>query len=148
MKYFNNKMLKSLLPLLGKIESVPTATLEDIIDKGFKVDSDRIFLSGLFENCDSVNADSFPDSTGYECFINRLNIDDYFDENWLLISIWYSELLSQKLKNKYPKSLFRFIISLDEFTCAVRFHQKRDGEEWLQKDLEKYTEESLLIIDY
>jgi hypothetical protein len=92
------------------------------------------------------------DRTQVECDINHIHIDDFLDtqvnieksilEQGLLFSVSLQQLL-------VDKNQFITIISFTqgEFPdCNVRFHKKRENENWLVNNINLY-EEGIAVID-
>ena len=115
-----------------------------LLRKGMRQENGCLFLSALKELGSSVSASNFEDRPGYECFINKIHLDDYIDKDYLLYAILYCrEILSMNAGKQHLK----IIVSIDDQSCVVRFHILRKDESWLGEDLEKYLEEALLVLD-
>lgn len=110
--------------------------LVGIIDQGFLAEDDCIFLRSLYVLDRNVKKLDFPDSTGYECFVNHIHIDDYVDDNYLKYSFSFVEKLFSMWRHFDGNKTIRAIISCDDFGAVVRFHILRDDETWINDDLE------------
>lgn len=120
--------------------------LSKIAESGFKNQGGCFFLEECFELDTNVSINDFPDKTGYECFINSVNIDGYVGERYLEQAVCFvSRVFYQWNKVQKSKKLIA-MLSLDEFGLKVKFHVHRAGELWLSEDLEDY-EESILVVD-
>lgn len=120
--------------------------LGEIAESGFKYQDDCFFLGKCFDVDTNVSIDDFPDKTGYECFINSVNIDDYIDDGYLEQAVCFvRSVFSQWNKAQEGRKLIA-ILSMDEFGLKVKFHMQRVGEQWLSGELEEY-EESILVVD-
>lgn len=120
-------------------------SLNEFSNSGFSTIEGCFFLKRCFEISTNASSEDFPDKTGYECFINSLNIDDYVSENYLeyglsfvnnTFGLWNSLKLNDELIS---------VLSMDEFGLKVKFHVARIGERWLSDDLEAYEEAILMI---
>lgn len=98
-----------------------------------------VFLKALFE-ADHSGRQSFPDDTGYECFVNHIHMDDFVDDNLVSAGIVFLNEISIRLNRQLPNRQFTGIISADNEGCVVRFHSIRPGEQWVGDDLEAYEE--------
>ena len=120
--------------------------LSEIIASGFEEKNGCFFLKECINIVSNVSVNNFPDKTGYECFINSINIDDYVQEDYLAQGIYFVQKVFHqwdKLKNNH---MLIAILSLDDFGLKVKFHVQRLGESWLADELEDY-EESILMVD-
>ena len=57
--------------------------LDTIVRMGLVQVGSLFFLKKLYQNDTNATADDFIDSTGYECFVNSLHVDDYVHDNYL-----------------------------------------------------------------
>jgi hypothetical protein len=132
-KSYNDLYLKDLISLPPE--------LYNILNVGcIKINDCLLFKNPYDLQSESIS--NFPDKTGYECFVNKIHIDN-FSENPLPAAI---SLAVQLLKQFHNYNL-RTIISYDDLSCVLRFHIIRNNESWLNSDIEKYKEEGILIID-
>jgi hypothetical protein len=144
----NNKML-ALLRMAGietpidghgwaDLPSAPALTVAD----------GSVLLKAEYEQSAHVNRASFPDQTGFECFINHVHFAFTNTRKSLLSSLAYTWALQRELINIRSDKRFQVILSISEEdqTATVRFHQLRPGEAWISDDLEKYASEAILIL--
>lgn len=145
MLIMNSEMLKAYKNLsLVNIEL--DHSLVEIAESGFRNKDGCFFLGKCFGIDTNTSANDFPDKTGYECFINSVNIDDYVDDGYLEQAVCFvRSVFSQWNKLRESKTLIA-IVSLDELGLKVKFHLDRSGEQWLSDELEDY-EESILVVD-
>jgi hypothetical protein len=105
------------------------------------------FLASLRAGAKATSLTSFPDRTGFECFVNHIHIGDFLEASdaidCLRQGLCFVEGLKQKLEGR---GAFEIIVSCDDSDCSVRFHRIRPGESWLVADLESYEAESVLVI--
>jgi hypothetical protein len=96
----------------------------------------------------------FPDRTGYEAFINHIHISDVLGPG---VEESPARALSQAiaLGREVEKLVarwggFEIVIATDKDSpadCNVRFYRHRSGEVWIERDLELYHEEGILVIE-
>ncbi|WP_419208201.1 hypothetical protein ACN08N_25540 (plasmid) [Photobacterium leiognathi subsp. mandapamensis] len=141
----NSEMSKSYKNLsLTNIEL--DHSLEEIVESGFKGLDGCLFLGKCLETDTNASISDFPDKTGYECFINSVNIDDYVDEGYLEQAVCFVRSVFSQWNEVQESKKLVAILSMDEFGVKVKFHVCRVGEEWLSDELEGY-EESILVVD-
>jgi len=122
--------------------------LLELLASGVVIDDGCAFLAALQIRGGNSRLDSFPDRTGYECFINSIHIDDYVTSDFVLQACLFVEALFESWRGGEGTGCRKLqaIISCDEFGAVVKFCLVRDGESWLSDDLEKY-EEGILVAD-
>ena len=64
---------------------------DTIVQMGLVEVGNLIFLKKLYQNDTNATADDFIDSTGYECFVNSLHVDDYVHDNYLQQAIIFAK---------------------------------------------------------
>lgn len=115
--------------------------LQRIADSGFVADGGRIFLAALLPAETNVSTDSFPDDTGYECFINSLHVEDFTCDAPLPQAIRFvSEVFLAWRRRGDRRSLSAVVSSVDEQSAVVKFHVVRAHEKWLGGDPDDYLE--------
>mgnify|MGYP003576508955 CR=1 FL=1 len=120
--------------------------LRSIADSGFK-EKCGCFVFGKFLDIETnAEVGEFQDRTGYECFINSINIDDYVDEGMLEQGIAFVKRVFLQWSRLHSGLVLAAIMIFDELGLKTKFHVLRDGERWLSDDLEGY-EESILVVD-
>jgi hypothetical protein len=115
---------------------------------------DCVLLKNQWEpNKQHVKITDLPDKTGFECFINHVDLPfDGTDES-LISCLEHASTLQEALMPLTGDRQFRVIISLsedDEFAksgCTARFHQIRPGEISMAEDLEGFKSEAILVFD-
>lgn len=129
-------------------EESAAENLLELLASGFFIDDGCAFLAALQTRGGNSRLDSFPDRTGYECFINSIHIDDYVASDFVLQACLFVEALFESWRGVEGTGCRKLqaIISCDEFGAVVKFCLVRDGESWLSDDLEKY-EEGILVAD-
>ena len=120
--------------------------LSEIAKSGFELRDGCYFLKQLIPTETNVNAGSFPDRTGYECFINHIHLDDYVDSDYLVHGIDYIRQVFLTWNKRYRKRKLIAVLAISESSPTVRFHTKRSGEQWLSDNMEGY-EEPVLTVD-
>ncbi|WP_236195465.1 hypothetical protein [Pseudomonas glycinae] len=137
-----NKAMESLLADLTLV--VIEGELERIARSDFVERDGCIFIAALNPQT-HMSLDSFPDRTGYECFVNSVHIDDYVSDDLLATAIsWLSLVLDQW--NKFGLSgVLQGSVSTDEFGATVKVHVLRPDEPWLGDDLEGYEQAVLTV---
>lgn len=89
------------------------------------------------------------DLTGFECFINKVHLEDLIAGNVLEL-LKGAVLLGNEILNRPPRAhgKIRVIVGLQEDlrVCTLRFHVVRPNEVWLVDNLEEY-EDAVLVIE-
>jgi hypothetical protein len=123
------------------------AGLRDELSQGFVVEQGCTFLSASRAKTLSVKLTQLGDRTGMECFVNHVHLGDVCvgasAEEQLLEAIRFAGAID-RLAEETPR---RFIVSLSDDECVVRFHQRREGESWISDDLERYPDEAIIVLD-
>jgi len=137
-----NKAMESLLADLPHV--VMEGELERIARSDFVERDGCIFIAALNPQS-HMSLDSFPDRTGYECFVNSVHIDDYVSDDLLATAIsWLSLVLDQWNKFGLP-GVLQGSVSTDEFGATVKVYVLRPNEPWLGDDLEGYEQAVLTV---
>jgi hypothetical protein len=108
-------------------------------------------------------ADSFrksaTDETGIECLASKMHVDAFLPEQvppivMVRTALAYAYALKAELKASPLEGLFRVIIGASlkdddsvRDTCVVRFHRLRQGQKWLEDDLEGYRQ-PIMTLDF
>jgi hypothetical protein len=114
---------------------------------------DCVLLKRDYEGNQHVKITDFPDKTGFECFLNHVHFPLTKTKDSLLSRLRYADSLREALMPLAQGRRFRVILSISEddrsptFTCTVRFHRIRQGEDWISEDLEAYKLEAILVFD-
>ena len=138
-----NGRMAALMANLPKAEALDGA-LAAILARGFVEEGGCLFFAESARRRDHAARSDFEDATGYECFVNRVDVDDYVAGSELVAQgVRFAEEVASSLGAKGPCTV---IVSAGDATCSVRFHRTRSGESWLADDLEGYTHEAILAI--
>ncbi len=169
MHYMKSNYNDAMLHLLGgdpsftEPSSVPIPDgLNQLLGAGFEERNGTTLLRLLAVSRSSLLADlmSRDDETGIETTINELHLEDYLDLEIPLFELArlgcdFAFLLAKGLHDGRPRNRFRVIVSAMDAnkpdsvknTCVVRFHQQRDGQQWLDENLENYRNEAIAVFD-
>lgn len=152
-----NSVMKTLYTEVGPDRITDAANLSSgllgVVEPGFIVADDTVLLKTQEKRAKSIKPDNFPDLTGYECFVNHVHIEDYHGDaelgsNALLKQgIALANKIVEELSSVFPDKLFKVIVAANESGCSVRFHLIRCGENWLSDDLDKYSQEAILVLE-
>lgn len=151
---YNDAMLHLLGgdPSFTEPSSMPIPdALNQLLDAGFEERNGATLLRLLAVSRSSLLADlmSRYDETGIETAINELHLEDCLDVEIPFFELArlgcdFAFLLAKRLHDGGPRNRFRVIVSAMDAnqpdslrdTCVVRFHQQRDGQQWLDENLE------------
>lgn len=153
-----NAAMRSLLLQHNIDPLMPDASLDarllELVGRGVVERDGCWLLAETSESGTSTPRAAFPDSTGYEAFMNHIHIEDVLeleperDQGWLLRQgVMYARVLRDLLA---PLGVFRIVVAAQMGAsggCGVRFYRRRRGEVWLTDDLEQYREDAILVID-
>jgi hypothetical protein len=140
----NAKMKERLAGIVWHEKKIPEKLL-DMLYPGFSIENGCVFLTSLAAKRRNVDGSNFPDKTGWECFVNSIHIDDYCSSAYILNSLIFLDDLFKKWRER-KEGVLQAIVSSDEYGVNVKFHLLRDGESWVDQNLEKY-EDPILILD-
>ncbi|HYL14930.1 MAG TPA: hypothetical protein VEV41_17945 [Terriglobales bacterium] len=121
-----------------------------VLNAGFLEQEQCVFLSPLRKTVQVQRLD-FSNSTGYECFVNHLHVEDFLENGGLppLEMLGRGLAFAQELKERLaalPGSRhFRIIVGFNGSSCTVRFHTLRHAEEWLEKDADTAADATAII---
>ena len=130
-----------------------TAALSQILAQGFtELGGAIVFTAGraIGENVEPRN---FPDLTGFECFVNHIHVEDQLvpavsnEVALLRQGIAFALKTETRLRSEFPQKPFKVIVASTAHGCGVRFHVNRQGEQWLNSDLDGYAEEAILVLE-
>ncbi len=142
-----NRVMKNMFSDEAENMYVPLPSgLGRLLDDGLILRDGCLLLTSLLECASSVERRYFPDETGYECFVNKIHIDDYVVEKQLLTGMSFLHALSLRCADMKGTLPVRGILSTSEDGTIVRFHQHRPSQCWLDDDLDHYTEEGVLEV--
>lgn len=138
-----NRAMKSALSET-QLDCSLNPSLKSIADSGFVLRNGCYVIRGLSKTT-NVKRESFPDRTGYECFLNSLHVEDYDSVSPLaqaillvkeVFAVWNAEQRTERLTA---------IVSADEFSVVTKFHGQRLGEQWLNENVEGYDDPVMSI---
>jgi hypothetical protein len=152
-----NSVMKTLHTAVasGKLTGAVNLSSEllRLIELGFTVKDGAVLLKSQEKLAMNIRQDSFPDLTGYECFVNHIHIEDYISDaergsNALLEQgLAFANKIVDELSLLYHGKPFKVIVATNESGCSVRFHLIRNGENWLSDDLDEYGQEAILVME-
>lgn len=137
------KLYSNNLLLIDKGEI--NSELFKIIKNGFIEKKDCVLIKYFLEINDHVSLKDFFDKTDYECFINSINIDDHFEQNYLEQGVLCIRIAFEEFNKSNIDGILNCSMSIDEFGSKLKFHILRDNESWLSEDLEGFEEAILLV---
>lgn len=130
-------------------QNPPPRRLRKLLKSEFTTVGDSVVLVAALKLA-HVLISNFPDSTGYEAFVNHWHIDPEGGKSSTAATLGQAPSFVRALGNKLSQSplngrLFRLVLSLDAGSVApgsatVRFYTIREGEHWLADDIEGYAE--------
>lgn len=141
-----NRQMSTVYSQISLADYKLDRTLLEIAESGLGRKEDCFFIEKCINIDTNASLDDFPDKTGYECFINSINIDDYVDCDYLLQGVMFTRKIFSLWNDLGENQKLIANFSLDEFGLKVKFHLERSGEQWLSDELEDY-EESILVVD-
>ena len=147
------KMNRRMTDLLnaGATGFVP-ARFAVFVEAGFKeLDGCYFFLGHTPSSLHALK--QYPDRTGFECAINKVQVPDYLDNDAGLdaavlaaLGMSSAAFVARRLA-QFSKRPFLVVVSILDRSCTLRFHARRVGEKWLADDLEGYQDEAIGVID-
>ena len=143
----NQAMLDRLMTLVTEPTRPLVSGLAGLLREQLIEENGCWFLASLRDGARTASLASFPDRTGFECFVNHIHIGDVVQISNVVESFRHALGWAEALRKKLERhGEFNIIVSCDDTDCSVRFHRIRPGETWLTDDLESYTAESVLVI--
>jgi hypothetical protein len=139
-----NTAMRALLADAALVEPLNPA-LCAILDSGFDSREGCYFLAALLPAAKSVTRDSFPDCTGYECFVNSIHVEDYDAKAPLCQAIQFVACAFATWRILEPTLTLISVVSADEFSVVVKFHVKRPAEQWLSENIEGYEDPTMSV---
>jgi hypothetical protein len=122
--------------------NLPTSAKPELLE--LIVVEGSVLLKREFEQAKGATVSDFPDRTGFEAFVNHVHRPYDETSESLQSCLYYATKLWNRLA-EIKEHQFIVILSVSEGDCVVRFHQLRQDENWMDDDLENYTEESILV---
>ena len=124
-------------------ESSLNANLAYIVEEGFLSVEDSYVLRHLMAR--HYNRHEFMDAIGFECFVNKIHVEDYVETNILGQSAYYIMEIFRKWRSDQSDNLLGILSICDE-SYVLRFHVERlEAVPYLVPDLESY-DEALLVV--
>lgn len=120
-------------------------SLEAIADFGFEQMDDCHLLRALLTHAKNSRRAAFHDSTAYECFVNSVHVEDYESKMPVVQAIQFVTRILTDWSTSTPKQILIAIISADELSVVVKFHVKRQTEQWLSENIEGYDDPVMSI---
>lgn len=123
--------------------------LQALVYEGFEAPDGLWGFRAMAPRRGSISVEMLHDATGYECFVNKLHLDDFLGEEDVLAPV-HEQLgcglrLVKELHRRLPREeRFLILLGCDETHCTVRFHKVRPGESWLTEELECYLDDAIL----
>jgi len=122
-------------------------SLLELLSEGFIIYKGCYFLKSLHKIQGHINEFDFTDATGYECFINSIHIDDYVDNDVLEQALLFSDSLINEWNAQNNGLILKLILSETDFGFNLKFHLRREKEDWInEKDINKF-EEALIVFN-
>lgn len=144
----NQRMLWEIINELNQPAASIDPFLSDIVEQGFLHQDGLVLLKSLY-NPDSISMRaSLHDDVGFECFVNHIHISKHNIANSLSTCVVFMKKIGEIWKTSEQARKLRSILSANEDDYTIRFHVLREGEEWLDEDLESYDEDAVLVIDF
>lgn len=133
--------------LLKDVTLVPTLqpALNVIVERGFTIREECYFLAALLHANTNVTRASFPDCTGYECFVNSVHVEDYEENLPLCQAIQFVRHVFAAWNAANQTITLVAIVSADELSVVVKFHVNRQPELWLSKNIEGFEDAVISI---
>ncbi|MBR7963040.1 hypothetical protein [Burkholderia latens] len=114
-------------------------SLKSIADSGFWLHDECYLLRALLGST-NVTPETFPDRTGYECFVNSLHVEDYDSESPLTQAILFVKEAFSVWNATQRVLQLTAIVSADEFSVVTKFHVRRPKEQWLSNNIDGYDD--------
>jgi hypothetical protein len=144
MKLEANSKMRSALAALPSVPPELPEELRRMVSQGFLVKGGCALLTSLHSDRSNLSQSDFQDSTGYECAVNSLHIEDYASGKDLLGIALQFILVVLRAWNVSPlnsgQTLLGVTSSNDE-NYVVKFHLRREGQSWLAADLNSYDQQ-------
>ena len=147
----NSEMSVLMERLAVRWPPTPSALATDTPE--LEVFEDCVLLKNEFARNRHVKIPELPDKTGFECFINHVHLPFRSTKKSLVSCLSHAVAIETALTPLAQNRQFRVIVGISEndsspeFSCTIRFHQIRSGEEWVADDLEGYESEAVLVFD-
>lgn len=131
-----NSLMASRLSSMKTLDNTLDGELLKIADMGICYNHGVAEVVGLQSNGKAVEIADFPDLTGYECFVNSLNVDDYLNDKLIEYGIIFIQRILGYWRLNIGVPILRSYLIADDDSSVVKFHLLRSGETWLADDLD------------
>ena len=141
-----NKHMRELLERGAALTEIYVPSpFQILVGGGFTEIQGCVFLRSLFPY-DTLMALPRNDLTGNESSVNSFHLEDYLEKGMsreapalAVTAVKCVDWLAERLR-RFSADPFRIIFSVGGRNCVMRFHKVREGESWLDDDLEGYQE--------
>ena len=108
------------------------------------------YVFGFVDNPTPIST-QFQDLTGWECFHNKVHIEDHLPESCSPLDCFQTSLqdmplFARRLQQQFPDEEFELFTSFDGEYAVLNFHKIRAGEEYLIDDLDAYASEAIVVL--
>jgi len=151
-RYMQSLMSSANIAIPIRVKNLAWPLL-NFIGSGFIESEMCIFFREAWNKMPHLNLAQFEDRTAFECFVNKIYIDDllkdqdYTEMEKVRETIWFAKEVQDLLKAAFEGRIFEVFLSINNYQYICNFHEIRLGETWLSDDLESYSEEAILIMD-
>ncbi|WP_260436604.1 hypothetical protein [Burkholderia sp. Bp9004] len=128
----------------ARLNCLLNPSLKSIADSGFEVRDECYFLRALLGSTNATRG-SFPDCTGYECFVNSLHVEDYDPDLPLAQAVLLVKEVFAIWNAMQQMPQLTAVVSADEFSVVTKFHVHRPGEQWLSDNIDGYDDPVMSI---
>lgn len=138
------------------LETVDTKTdiiipeeLQQILEEGFVIVNDYILLKHEYIKNSHIKSEQYKFLDEYESMINHLHLDMYFEPPYIDCSVYFLNILLEKLISvEYSKTIMLILsINLTTNQPTIRFISIREDTGSLYGDLEKFERDAMMRID-
>lgn len=158
----NHMMAQEIAPLsLETAVWCESASLPDslrkIVESGWSVDSQGAHTLSALRRRSHPPDSFFPNLTFYEAAVNHVHIpgDDPAEQEGgaekhqlIVRAIAFAYQILRNARNTSNDMIAVIAAGQDKDGASVRAYCKRPGEFWIDEDLEKYTEEAVMTLDF
>lgn len=144
-----NKAMRKMLATVRPYTGVLPSGLSYLNSASFIAAGGCYFIDYLLARTHGERERAF-DETDYECFVNRIHVDDHADKvDELSLALHLIECLTGIwVRSQYFDLPLQFIVSINPTCCVLRFHVLRPGQRLLSDDLEAYRDDAVLAVKH
>ncbi len=132
-----NPKMRALYDAASKRRATVPVGLTDLLRDGFVSDEDCIFLRSCYALYGRRTRNLFPDDIGYECFVNKIHIDDYTHGDVVSVAatgLAFMDMLGADWGRYGLGGTIRIILTVENETdSTIRFHLVRADQTWLDE---------------